>query len=72
MCKWALTVDDLRVILTMFASGKLDNLLTISIIFTGFHALMHLGKLTLLDNEARQTFLKTILHHTIIVTPSMF
>jgi len=56
----------------MFALGELENLLTVSIIFTGFHVLMHLGELTLLDNEAKWTFLKTILHHTIIMTPSMF
>ena len=62
----------MRVILTTFASGELDDLLTTSIIFTGFHALMHLGELTLLDNDAKRSFLKTILHHTVIVTPSTF
>jgi len=61
--------DDLRVILTTFASGELDDLLTTSIIFTSFHSLMCLGELTLPDNDAKRSFLKTILCHTVIMTP---
>jgi len=70
MHKCVLTEDDLLVILTIFTSGSLHNLLTISIIFTGCHALMHLGESTLPDNEAKWMFLKTILHHTIIMKDS--
>src|SRR5882724_2110733 len=52
-CKCALTEDDLQLILMNFNLTNLDDLLMVSIIFTSFHSLMHLGELTLLENEAK-------------------
>ena len=65
--KCALSEDDL-LILTTFNSSHLDDLLMVSIVFTGFHGLMRLGELTLVDNEAKHSFLKAILHHTVTLT----
>jgi len=70
--KRALTEDDLNLILTSFNSADLDDLLLVSIVFTGFHGLMHLGELTISDNEAKRSFLKAILRHMVIVTSSTY
>ena len=59
--KRVLTEDDLNLNLMSFNSSNLDDLLMVSIIFTGFHSLMHLGELTVSDNEAKCSFLKAIL-----------
>ena len=70
--KHALTEENLRVILDKFNSQNLDDLLTIAIIFMGFHTLMHLGELTVPNNESKWSLLKTILQHTIILTPTTY
>src|SRR5882724_5089041 len=64
--------DDLDLILMSFNSPDLDDLLLVSIIFMGFHSLMCFGELTVSDNEAKRSFLKAILHHTVVVTSSTY
>src|SRR5882724_8632808 len=64
--------DDLNLILTSFNSADLDDLFLVSIVFTGFHGLMHLAALTISDNEAKRSFLKAILRHTVVVTSSTY
>jgi len=70
--KRALTEDDLLVVLTKFTSHNLDDLLMVAIIFTGFHALMRLGEMMESDNDAKWSFLKTILHHTVVLSLASF
>ena len=44
--KHALTEDHLLLLLSLFTSDNLDDLLMIMIIFTRFHTLLHLGEMT--------------------------
>src|SRR5882672_12588950 len=64
--------DDLLIVLSKFPSRDLDDLLMVAIIFTGFHALMHLGEMTESDNDAKWSFLKTILCHTVVLSLTSF
>ena len=72
MQKRALTEDDLLSILSLFTSDNLDDLLMVTIIFTRFHTLLRLGEMTEADTDAKRSFLKTVLRHTVVITQSSF
>ena len=59
--KWALTLDDLaRVILHYSDSTEHDDLLFVSMLLTGFFALMRLGELSFPDDEELRDWRKVI------------
>src|SRR5882724_13150213 len=66
--KRALNEEDLIRILTSFSTELLDDLLFITIIFTGFHTLLRLGEMTQSDTVLKCTSKKLSLRHTVIIS----
>ena len=70
--KQALTEEDLHALLDLSTSNNLDDLVFNSIVFSSFHALLHLGETTQSDNPTKCSFRKVTLHHSVKLTPSTF
>ena len=70
--KRALTTDDLHTLVSHVSPNGLDNLVLIAIVFTAFHALLHLNKITQPDNVCCCSSTKITMRHTIIVSLSPF
>jgi len=67
-----LTEDNLRLLLLTYDSSNLNDLLFLAIIFSSFHALLHLGESTQPDTPVKCSFHKVTLRHSVKLTPSSF
>ncbi|OJT14744.1 hypothetical protein TRAPUB_8692 [Trametes pubescens] len=73
VCKRALSKDELQRAFAFFGSTpSYDDNLFISILLTGFHALLRLGELVWPDNTELQTYRKLSMRATIKVDANMF
>src|SRR5260370_1551754 len=67
----ALTQDDLlKVISSIPTNPNHGNLLFAAIVFTGWHCLMHLGKLVDPNTIQLHNYCKTITHHSVSINTS--
>jgi len=48
--KWAVSEEDLVLLLDTFTSPELDDLVFLAIVFSSFHMLLHLGESTQPDS----------------------
>jgi len=70
--KCTLNKEDLIRILMSFSMESLDDLLFVTIIFTGFHALLQLGEMMESDMVLKCTSKKLSLRHTIIISTGSY
>ena len=71
--KSALTLDDVRLVCDRFKSSTShDDLLFVALLTTGFHGLLWLGELTLLDNSSIRDWRKVTRCHSLLQRPHEF
>ncbi|KAL7278643.1 hypothetical protein ACG7TL_007644 [Trametes sanguinea] len=71
--KHALSRDDLLFAINSFGTHpSYDDSLFITILITGFHALLRLGEMVWPDNRDLQTYRKVTMRATVSVTPELF
>jgi hypothetical protein len=63
--KRALSVDDISSLLNAHHSGSHDDLLFLSMLLTGFSALLRLGEMTVSNSPAKRSSKKITLRHTL-------
>jgi hypothetical protein len=70
--KRALTPDDLSALLAAFVAPSHDNFLFLSMLFTGFSALLRLGEMTISNSPAKCSSKKITARHTLSLSPTQF
>ncbi len=71
--KCTLLKDDLAVVLSLTPPGApYNDLLFMTMLFTSFHALLHLGEMVWPDQVSLHTYCKVTLRHSVKVTADTF
>jgi len=70
--KHTLTKDDLITLISSVDPTDLNDLIFSSIVFSSFHALLRLGKMTQPYLHSKHTFRKTTLFHSVKLTHDLF
>jgi hypothetical protein len=69
---WALTIDNLHVLFAAHDSSSHDDLLFLSMLLTGFSALLRLGEMALPNSPAKRSSKKITSRHTLHILPAQF
>lgn len=70
--KRALSEDDLNSLLAAYSPPSHDNLLFLSMLLTGFSALLRLGEMTISNSPSKRTSKKIVCRHTLHFLPDQF